>query len=117
MHRDDFKKYSADFMRDQKTLLHHKGDAYAHGENQFQNFMENDDIGVGPEQTWAIFMRKHFNAILHYVHTGDSGGESIRSRCMDLANFCVIGAAMMEEFEENRKRVHSEPKEDFASGT
>ena len=72
------------------------------------DYSSNDDDGlsnffvvaefasISPQQTWMTLLGKHITAVQRYVSEGKLLDETIRSRLLDIANYCVLGAALFE---------------------
>lgn len=53
-------------------------------------------LGIKPEQVLAVYMDKHWNAIVSHANRGQLESEPIRERLKDLANYCALYAVMLE---------------------
>lgn len=73
-----------------------KGREYAAGDNDplahFVTAAKN--LGLEPEQVWAVFAGKHWSAILTYVREGALASEPIEGRIDDLMVYLHILKAM-----------------------
>lgn len=95
---------TAEFMEQQKDLLRLKGHDYAGEGDRLSNFKRvGEAIGQDALTAWAVYALKHVDAILTYVRERKVASEPIRGRLLDLANYCILGAALIKESEEAKK--------------
>lgn len=59
------------------------------------------DIGITPEQAWAVFCQKHWGAVMKYIKEGQVESEPIEGRLTDIINYMVLLAAIIEREKEN----------------
>lgn len=94
------------------NIMVHKGGEYAHGTDRLDNFKRNaKDLQLMPEEVWAIYFRKHLDAITTYITDLRKGvnrprSESITGRFDDAINYLLLGKALIVEREQqNAKSV------------
>lgn len=98
MTSDKLRELIVDFQADMVSVLDSKGADYTRQTDRLSNFKTaGSDIGVSPMQAWYVFTKKHFDAIATYCRTGKVSSETIKSRLLDLANYAVLGVALVEE--------------------
>lgn len=62
------------------------------------NFKEIAELlGIEPRIVWGVLFLKHITAIMRYIRDGRLESESIDSRFFDVANYCVLGSALVKE--------------------
>ncbi len=77
-----------------------KGAEYAGDENRLENFVRNAiALGLEPEQVWAVYAGKHWDAIVQYIKDMQTGkertrSESIEGRMDDMIVYLLLGKAM-----------------------
>ena len=59
--------------------------------------------GITPIQAWFVLVQKHVQAIERFVKTGKLTSEPIHSRFIDLANYAMLGSALVEDLEKKSK--------------
>lgn len=55
--------------------------------------------GLTPMQVWAVFTLKHIDAIMAFVKTSKIESESLQSRFDDVANYLLLGEALISEIQ------------------
>jgi len=105
MQYDVFKKLGGDFLARMQDLLDKKGADYTCGdEDRLANFKRlAERTGVTPMQVWWVFVQKHLAAIENYVKSGKVESEPIHGRLQDVANYCLLASALIEDLAETRK--------------
>ena len=104
MTREDFMGYRHKVINTEASeLLNTKGKDYSANDDHFDNFKRQAEaLGLKPEQVWAVYASKHWDAIMSFVRTGALASETIESRLLDLRNYLDLLAAYRSE-EEYRK--------------
>jgi hypothetical protein len=105
-------------------LTKSKGEDYTKGNpDVLSNFKEGDFVGLLPQQTLAVFMKKHIDAIYNHIKTGgQSESEPISERIVDAINYLIFLQALLvdqgeeipftlEKFLETEMVVNGEVKE------
>lgn len=98
-----FAKFVSQFQADQNDLLKVKGGEYAGTLDRLANFRRGAALtGVEPMTCLFIYMSKHYDAIATYVKDGQTKtdrprSEHIRGRLLDLANYAVLAAALLDD--------------------
>ncbi len=78
-------------------------DYSAGSEDAMANYYELASAsGVTPVQAWMVLMMKHVTAIMRYAKKGSVVSEPIRGRFIDLANYAMLGAALVVDLEEKK---------------
>lgn len=65
--------------------------------------------GVTPFQAWMVLVGKHLTAIMRYAKDGKVSSESIQGRFIDLANYAMLGSALVQDLEK-KKKIEEESK-------
>lgn len=78
-----------------------KGEGYANDNDALANFKRAaQHLGLAPLQVCAIYMGKHFDAIMSYAKRGkDITGESLFGRVIDLRLYAALFLALAREIE------------------
>lgn len=99
---DKFSDFENKFLADMGTLLDTKGHDYAGGKapdvDRLGNFKKAAaEIGVSPAVVWFIYFKKHVDSVATFVKTGRNTSEPIYGRLLDIANYALLGAALLED--------------------
>lgn len=91
------------FFKDQNNIFSSKGPEYSSGagasEDRLANFRRSAlAAGTTPLQAWLVFFLKSVDSVCSYVRKG-SESEPIRGRYLDIANYAILGAALVSEGE------------------
>jgi hypothetical protein len=79
-------------------ILDTKGPDYSNSDDRLANFKRLGSLlGIPPIQVWAVYAMKHMDAIMTYAKSGKVESEEITGRFLDLANYAVLGAALVQE--------------------
>lgn len=78
-------------------LTQKKGEDYTKGNNDVLiNFKEGEFLGISPEKTLAVYMKKHIDAIFNHIKTGgQSESEPISERITDAINYLIFLQALI----------------------
>lgn len=77
-----------------------KGADYAGDEDALRNFKDNaKTLGLTPEQVWAVYAGKHWDAIMTYCREGDVASEPIEGRLHDLILYGILLLGLVREKE------------------
>lgn len=80
-----------------------KGGEYAGDEDRLANFRRNaKNLGVNMETVWAVYVVKHWDAVMQYVNDLNSGKtrkrlEPLSGRLDDIIVYCILFKAILEE--------------------
>lgn len=86
------------FIDQQKDILKTKGHDYAGEGDRLSNFKRvGQAIGQDALVAWAVYFLKHVDSILTFVRERKLASEPIEGRLLDAANYCILGAALVEE--------------------
>lgn len=81
-------------------ILRSKGDDYTEGNREtdpLYNFKTlAKELGLTPEQVWAVYWRKHVSAILNFAKGGRVESEPIRERIKDAINYLLLFSLMVQ---------------------
>ena len=106
MKHEEFNKLLNATVEMMKELSELKGGEYAGDTDRLANFKRNADaLGLLPEQIWAVYAAKHWDAIMQYVKDSGSGKvrvrmEPIEGRLDDLIVYCVLMKGILQEKEQ-----------------
>lgn len=85
------------------TLSVSKGGEYAGDSDRLANFTRNAErLSLSPEQVWAVYAGKHWDAIQQYVQDIATGkrrkrSEKIEGRADDLIVYLILFKAILED--------------------
>jgi hypothetical protein len=75
-----------------------KGHDYAGEEDALANFKRHAaELDLRPEQIWAVYAAKHWDAVITYCREGDVASEPIEGRLHDVLLYCFLLLALLEE--------------------
>jgi len=98
MNKIEFADYIKYFIDKQVDLLALKGADYQQEGDALSNFKEIAvSSGRSPLEVWHTLMHKHLVAINNFVKGQELKCEGIESRLLDLANFALLGGALIKE--------------------
>lgn len=68
-----------------------KGRDYAHSDDHFDNFKRHaQTLGLSPEQIWAVYASKHWDAVMSFCARGKVESEPIEGRIDDLLVYLLL---------------------------
>jgi len=95
----EFKKFRDDFLTQACELSDNKSVEYTiSNTSKLYNFIHvADRLGTTPQQALMGYVCKHFDALCNEAKTGKVfSDEAVRSRCLDIANYMILYAALHE---------------------
>lgn len=100
-----FGQFIEGFQKKQKDLLVAKGNDYTEYEDdRLSNFKLVAQLtGQTPIQVWSVYWMKHVIAITNFIKKGELQSESIESRFIDASNYELLGLALIEEADREKK--------------
>ena len=102
MTRDEFQAFMQDNHEKILALNNTKGADYAGKEDALANFKRQaETLGLRPEQIWAVYTSKHWDAVMTFVREGQVESESIEGRLLDVILYCHLLLALIAEEEES----------------
>lgn len=101
MNQTELQIFLTDFVKDQESILVSKGKSYSGAADANADRLANFKrvgarLGLSPLIVWAVYMLKHVDSICTFCATGHES-EGFRSRALDLSNYSLLGAALVEE--------------------
>lgn len=98
MTRDEFLAMLDAECGELRRLNETKGHDYAGEQDALSNFKRHAaELGLRPEQVWAVYASKHWDAILTYVREGDVKSEPVEGRVRDLALYLFLLLGLTRE--------------------
>lgn len=80
-----------------QTLKSKQGDYTVNEDRVFQFKAIAEWTGLSPLQVWEVLFFKHVTAIRSFILKGETSAEQIQHRTMDVANYCVLLEALIED--------------------
>lgn len=75
-----------------------KGADYAGDQDALSNFKRHaEHLGLTPEQIWAVYGSKHWDAVITYCKTGAVKSEPIEGRLHDVILYCFLLLGLIDE--------------------
>jgi len=85
-----------------------KGIEYTRGDDRLDNFKRlAEDLGTTPEKILWVYLKKHMDAILHYIMAGHVLSEPIEERIKDARVFLGLLRGLFEERKGKIQTEHS----------
>ena len=96
MHQQAWEDHLEEFQRDQRELLSAKGADYSGDFDRLANFRGTP--GISQEQALVVHIWKQYFAVCRWAQNPkEERTQTVRERLMDIANYCILGAALAEE--------------------
>jgi hypothetical protein len=99
----EFKKFRDEFLTEACLLSDNKSVEYTiSNKSKLYNFIHvAERLGNTPQQALMGYVCKHFDALCNEAKTGKVfSDEAVRSRCLDIANYMILYAALHEHTKE-----------------
>lgn len=94
----EFDKLFEDQVTECRAVMTTKGSDYTDNLDRLSNFkVVGAMIGVDPKIVWAVYVSKHYLAIMNYCGRGKVESEAIEGRFTDLINYAHLGHALVVE--------------------
>lgn len=105
MTHDDYAKHVREFTDEMRAVTEAKNADYSAGsDDSMNNYYElSAATGVTPVQAWMCLAMKHWTAVMRYAKTGSVSSEVIHGRFIDLANYMMLGAALVKDIEQKNE--------------
>ena len=100
MKYDEYNKFREDFFETASHISDSKSIEYTiSNEDKFYNFKHvAERLGITAQQALMVYVLKHVDAICNDAKTGKThSDETTYQRCLDVANYMVLYAAMDKE--------------------
>lgn len=99
MTKDEYQRHVIEFLAEMRAVTEAKNVDYSAGQDDaMANYYElSSASGVTPFQAWMVLMMKHVTAIMRYSKVGSVVSESIHGRMVDLANYAMLGDALIKD--------------------
>ena len=100
MKYDEFNKFRDIFFKTASLISDNKSIEYTiSNEDKFYNFKHvAERLGITAKQALMVYVLKHVDAICNDAKTGKTySDETTYQRCLDVANYMVLYAAMDQE--------------------
>ena len=110
----EFNKFRNDFFATASKVSDSKSIEYTiSNEDKFYNFKHvAERLGITPKQALMVYVLKHVDAITNDAKTGKTySDETTYQRCLDVANYMVLYAALHKEDENNTQSNGTESSE------
>ena len=116
---EKFKEFRDVFIAEAMELSDNKSVEYTiSNESKLYNFIHvADRLGTTPQQALMGYVCKHFDALCNEAKTGKVfSDEAVRSRCLDIANYMILYAALHSHTKETTHDNNAKPNRDGSSG-
>lgn len=97
MTHEEYADHVLEFTDEMRAVTRAKNADYSAGTNDaMRNYYElAQATGITPVQAWMCLMYKHLTAIKRFVKTGSVSSEAIHGRFIDVANYAMLGDALV----------------------
>lgn len=101
MTHEDYAKHVQEFTDEMRAVTEAKNADYSAGTSDaMRNYYElSQASGCTPFQAWMVLMMKHVTAIMRFSKDGRVSSESIHGRFIDLANYAMLGDALVNDLQ------------------
>ena len=99
MTRDEINNLLQSLQAEEAKMNRTKGEGYANNDDALANFKRAaQNLDLSPLQICAVYMGKHFDAIMSYAkHGEDITGEGLFGRVVDLRLYAALFLALARE--------------------
>ena len=98
MTRDEFQAMVREHFAEILAINDTKGHDYAGEEDALANFKRHAaDLDLRPEQIWAVYASKHWDAVMTYCREGAVQSEAIEGRLHDAILYCFLLLGLVQE--------------------
>lgn len=99
MTHEEYATHVGEFTGEMLEVTRAKNADYSAGtDDAMRNYYElSAASGATPVQAWMVLMMKHVTAIMRYAKDGRVSSESIHGRFVDLANYAMLGDALVKD--------------------
>lgn len=98
MTRDEFLKLADEAYNRIMEINRTKGADYAGTRDALANFKRHaETLNLSPEQIWAVYASKHWDAVMTYCRNGEVQSEPIEGRIDDVILYCFLQLGLVEE--------------------
>lgn len=106
MTHEDYAAHVETFIAEMVTTTKAKNADYSAGTDDAMHDYHASAIecDVTPMQAWFMLFMKHVRAVQRYVRTGAVASESIHGRFIDLANYAMLGDALVRDLATKERR-------------
>lgn len=99
MKPEDFNAYVTEFKQKMEDISSKKNLDYSAGSNDPLNDYKSAAarLNLSPIQAWSVLFTKHIHAVERFVKVGSVESEHIEDRLIDIANYAILGAALIKD--------------------
>jgi hypothetical protein len=102
--KEQFKAFARRFQDEQLEVLGNKTRDYASDADQLDNL--RGCPGISPEQSLCVHIWKQFRALCQWAEDPSQElTQEARERLSDIANYCILGAALAWERDRKADRM------------
>ncbi len=98
----NYDEFVIQYTLDMEKVLGMKGDEYVdkNGKDRLQNFKLISEYNhrVNYLNVWFVYVMKHIISLILFPINNKQITEPIRQRCLDVANYCVLGKALQSDY-------------------
>lgn len=101
MTHEEYAAHVLKFTEEMRDVTRAKNADYSAGtDDAMRNYHElAQATGITPVQAWMCLFMKHVTAVMRYAKTGSVSSETIHGRFIDMANYALLGDALVADLE------------------
>lgn len=98
MNQKEFDTVAQELLDLAEKIRSSKGKDYSKDNDRLSNFKTiAKEIGVKPSLVWAVYFRKHIDAIMKHTREGQTESEPIEGRLADVLNYILLYYGLIKE--------------------
>lgn len=98
MNQKEFDVVAQELLDLAEKIRSSKGKDYSEDNDRLSNFKTiAKEIGVKPSLVWAVYFRKHIDAIMKHTREGQTESEPIEGRLADVLNYILLYYGLIRE--------------------
>lgn len=105
MTHEDYAAHVEAFVAEMRSVTTAKNADYSAGTQDAMHdyHAAAEECDVTPLKAWFVLFMKHVRAVQKYVRVGRVSSESIHGRFTDIANYAMLGDALVKDIESKAK--------------
>lgn len=98
MNQKEFDVVAQELLDLAASIRNSKGKDYSENNDRLSNFKNiAKELGVKPSLVWAVYFRKHIDAIMKHTREGQTESEPIEGRLADVLNYILLYYGLIKE--------------------
>lgn len=106
MNQKEFDVVAQELLDLAASIRNSKGKDYSEDNDRLSNFKTiAKELGVKPSLVWAVYFRKHIDAIMKHTREGQTESEPIEGRLADVLNYILLYYGLIKESAQDHTKV------------